>query len=66
MTDLIPKTTVVDEAELTEAALEPSETFARLLARTGRRTAVGTLGLDAIQKRILERVRHSVGTAPIA
>ncbi len=48
--------TFIDEAELGDVGLEPSERFARLLKRVGERTGVGALGLDAIRTSVLRSV----------
>lgn len=46
---------VINEKDLNPADLEPSDEFARLLARQGDRIGIGKLGLGAIRTLVQER-----------
>jgi len=47
---------IIDEMDLRDQQVEPSERFARLLMRVGGRTGIGSLGLDAIRKSVRDSV----------
>jgi hypothetical protein len=51
--------TIIYEAELSPADLEPSPAFARLVGRVGRRAGIGTLGIGAMQELIRERASEN-------
>jgi hypothetical protein len=53
---------IIDESQLSPDALEPTETFARLVKRVGDQVDLGTLGLDAIRDVVHERIGVTTAT----
>jgi hypothetical protein len=51
--------TIIYEGELSRTDLEPSDAFAGLVSRVGRRAGVGTLGLGAIEQLVRERASNN-------
>jgi hypothetical protein len=51
--------TIIYEGELSPTDLEPSDAFAGLVSRVGRRAGVGTLGLGAIKQLVRERADNN-------
>jgi hypothetical protein len=57
---------IINEADLDQDSLRPTETFARLVKQVGDQAQLGTLGLGAIEKVVRNRAHGNSTPADTA